>query len=228
MPLVSCWVATADRPGLVRRAVRCALSQTGVDVEVLILDDGPEPAVLDEGDLVDPRVHYHREFPRRSLALKRNRLAALSRGEFFTSFDDDDWSRPGRVAAQLAALEAAPRAIACHLGPRLVCHDLDTGLVWVACLALGQWDDCSLTVRRSAWRTLPDEWQALRRMVTGAGGAAVLTATDDLSLVVSGIDNWNRHRRRLEPPRWMRWEVAPERLYDGTAPWHDAPTRYGR
>lgn len=225
-PLVSCWVATADRPELAARAVRCALSQEGVAVEVVILDDGPVAVDLPPGLASDSRVHYHRELPRRSLAVKRNRLAELSRGQFFAAFDDDDWSSPRRLAAQVAELDAAPRAIACHLGPRLVCTDLVTGAVWVQCLARGQWGDCGAMVRSEAWRPVPDEWQHFHRLIDAAGGPAVLTATADLSLVVAGIDDWNRPRRRLEPPRWLRWEVAPAGLYDGSAPWHEAPRRY--
>lgn len=238
MPLVSCWVATKDRPTLVARSVRSALDQafpvgSGLEVEVLVLDDGPIP--VDRTGVAtwgDARVRYMR-CGSMSLALKRNYAATISRGDYYAQFDDDDWSAPGRVAAQVAAVNLPPPVpgveyAAAVLGPRLVCHDLDTGAVYVNCLARGQWFDCGMLLKRKYWREVPDEWQHLMWLMGKVGGPERRSVVDDVSLVISGIDDWNRPRRNLDAPRWKPWKVAPASLYDGSAPWHDAPRRYGR
>jgi hypothetical protein len=228
MPLITCSVATRDRPALVLRAVKCALAQTGVEVEVLVLDDGPVAPDMTDPCWTDERVR-HMRVPSMSLAAKRNLAAQLAAGDYLTGFDDDDWSPPWRLSAQLEALHLTRGARMAVVGPRMVFHDLITDAVYVNCLAPSQWFDTGALLRSSDWQTVPaDTWQHLIWLSHQLGGPEAVAVMPRLDLFVCGIDDWNRPRRNLSASRWKRWAVDPARLYDGTAPYELAPTRYGR
>lgn len=110
-PAVGVVIPTRDRPELVRRAIDAALAQDYPGaVEVVVVFDGTEP-----DDTLE------RSAPRRSVRVIRNgRTAGLggSRNsgivaldtELVAFCDDDDRWRPGKLRAQVAALEADPAA----------------------------------------------------------------------------------------------------------------------
>jgi glycosyltransferase involved in cell wall biosynthesis len=104
-PLVSVIVPTRDRPQLVAGAVRSALDQAGVRVEVCVVDDASaEPVVLP----ADERVRLIRlEPPARGPAAARNAGLAATTGELVAFLDDDDVWLPGKLARQVEALVAA-------------------------------------------------------------------------------------------------------------------------
>lgn len=87
-------------------AVASALAECGPDDELIVIDDGsvdqPAQALPD-----DPRLRLIRQDPLGIVAaLERGRAAA--RGRFLARLDADDVALPGRLAAQVAALEADP------------------------------------------------------------------------------------------------------------------------
>lgn len=88
-------------------AVESALDECGSDDEVIVVDDGSRdrPAeVLPR----DGRVRLLVQPPRGiAAALETGRAAA--RGEYLARLDADDVALPGRIAAQVAALQADPR-----------------------------------------------------------------------------------------------------------------------
>ena len=104
-PLVSCVMATYDRPHLVPQAVASFLRQTHPAIELLVVDDGPEslaPALPD-----DPRIRHIRLDRRRTIGAKRNIGCEAARGEILANWDDDDWYAPRRIAYQVQELVAS-------------------------------------------------------------------------------------------------------------------------
>ncbi|MCU1502180.1 MAG: putative glycosyltransferase [Ilumatobacteraceae bacterium] len=113
---VSCIMPTADRRRFVPAAVAAFRAQRETGAELLIVDDGDDPVE----DLVpdDPLVRYLRLDRRRTIGEKRNLAVAGARGEIIVHFDDDDWSHPDRLGAQVGALRAG-HADVCGLSTML-------------------------------------------------------------------------------------------------------------
>ena len=105
---VSVVIPTRDRPAQAAAAVRSALAQTGVDVDVWVVDDGSvRPLELAAGLGRDPRVHLVRLARSCGPASARNTGVAASTGERVAFLDDDDRWRPGCLAHLAAALDGA-------------------------------------------------------------------------------------------------------------------------
>ena len=103
------------------RAIHSALSQQGVAVEVVVIDDGS----------TDGSVRLAREIAQNAPNLKvisllrnfgcyyaRNIGLMQSSGAFVTILDTDDIMAPDRIARQLDALKAVPDAVACRCQQR--------------------------------------------------------------------------------------------------------------
>lgn len=106
-PFVSVVIPTRDRPRTLRTALRSALEQVGVDLEVIVVDDGSsKPAEPD----FDPRIRVIRHESPRGVACARNSGLAVARGRWIGFLDDDDIWAPGKVRAQLKAAAAAEAA----------------------------------------------------------------------------------------------------------------------
>lgn len=108
MPTVSVVVPTHERAHLLGRTVRSALGQTGVDLEVVVVDDGSSD---DTGKVIaavtDDRLRSVRNPTATGVSAARNRGVTEARGEWVAFCDDDDLWAPGKLAAQLAAAEQA-------------------------------------------------------------------------------------------------------------------------
>lgn len=95
---VSVIVPTYRRPAMLREAVQSALSQEGVEVEVIVLDDSPEGSGRATVESIgDARVRYlARATPSEGRpALVRNEGWPLARGTYLHFLDDDDRVAPG-------------------------------------------------------------------------------------------------------------------------------------
>jgi glycosyltransferase involved in cell wall biosynthesis len=112
---VSVIVATRNRPETLRRSLEAIARQTHPAVEVVLVDDGSEPANAASNESLLratlPRVTYlylearHGSGP----SFARNRGLGLATGELVTFCDDDDfWIDPGHLAAAVSAFEADP------------------------------------------------------------------------------------------------------------------------
>ncbi len=109
MTTVSVIMPTYQAADHVRRSVRSILTQTLVDLELIVGDDGSTDdtrSLLDSFD--DARiVRSHSEDNMGSLRT-RNRLLGLARGEFIAFQDADDESAAHRLEALVAAFRANP------------------------------------------------------------------------------------------------------------------------
>jgi len=91
-PRVSCILATGNRLGFTRQAIRCFLRQTYDDSELVVVDDGKEPAAdLCKGLL---RVRYIRLDRPTLLGTKLNIGVQHARGIIIQKLDDDDYYHP--------------------------------------------------------------------------------------------------------------------------------------
>ena len=107
-PTVSLVIPTRDRPRLLRRALRSALTQTRVPDEIWVVDDGSEEPVAAGLAKDFPQVRCHRQEPG-GVSSARNAGANLSQSEWIAFLDDDDEWLPDKLARQLAHAAAHPR-----------------------------------------------------------------------------------------------------------------------
>lgn len=104
--LVSCLMVTANRPQLVKRALKCFERQTLDNRELIIVDDG----VIDLRELIDSssaasKILYVKleSEPRLTLGELRNLSIESARGQWCCQWDDDEWYHPERLERQLNA-----------------------------------------------------------------------------------------------------------------------------
>lgn len=110
---VSVIIPTYRRERFVVEAVESALAQTGVTLEVLVIDDsadGSSAAAVTA--IADPRVRYERRAAPSGgrPAAVRNDGMCLARGRYFVFLDDDDRLADGALAAFVGALDGDGRA----------------------------------------------------------------------------------------------------------------------
>lgn len=105
-PSVSVILPSRDRPIEVRRAAATVVAQTFDDWELLIIDDGSDPAADVAGlEALDPRITVLRNDLAAGVSRARNRGIAAARGRWLAFLDDDDVWHPSKLQAQLAAAE---------------------------------------------------------------------------------------------------------------------------
>jgi len=151
---VSCLMPTADRPGLVRFALKTFDQQDHPARELVVVDDGEQPVA----DLVahDPRVIYLRPPRRLSIGAKRSLAAEAATGGYLAHWDDDDWYAPNRLSHQVAVLEASGRSIVGATSPFY--WEPGTGRAWRYRYRQGgaTWaHDATLLHRRFLWQGHP-------------------------------------------------------------------------
>jgi glycosyltransferase involved in cell wall biosynthesis len=124
---VTAVIPTHNRSRLLAQALRSALWQEGVDLEIVVVDDGSSDDTPDVvASFKDERVRLVRnEVPQR-VAAARNRGLAEARGRWVGFLDDDDIWAPNKLARQLRAAGQAQRswvytgAVKVDLGQRVV------------------------------------------------------------------------------------------------------------
>lgn len=107
-PKVSCILATGNRLGFTRQAIRCFLRQTFDDAELIVVDDGVESAAELCAGLL--RVRHIRLTEPTTLGSKLNIGVEHAAGAFIQKLDDDDFYGQDFLARSVGALEAAKEA----------------------------------------------------------------------------------------------------------------------
>ena len=89
-----------------REAIDSILNQTFKDFEFLILDDCPDD---DREEIIksykDNRIKYTKNEKNLGIALSRNKLIDMAKGEYLAIFDHDDISLPERLKKQVQYLD---------------------------------------------------------------------------------------------------------------------------
>lgn len=114
--LISVVIPTYNREALILRAVNSALSQRGVTVEVIVVDDGSTDgteAVLQARN--DARIRYVR-IDHRGACAARNRGIREARGRWIAFLDSDDVWHDDKLETQLRQLrESGADVVACAM-----------------------------------------------------------------------------------------------------------------
>jgi len=118
-PRVTTIIPTYNCDRYLCQAVDSVLSQTGIDGEIIVVDDGST-------DSTDKVVQSYRNKIRyvyqenQGVSMARNHGIQLARGEFVAFLDADDYFLPGKLAAQVARFQAQPDLGIVHSGWRRV------------------------------------------------------------------------------------------------------------
>ena len=110
-PILSVVIPTRNRAYLVGEAIESALRQRPGQVEVIVVDDASTDdttKVLTEN--FGSRIHLLCTPERRGAGAARNAGLRVARGELVAFLDDDDLWLPGKLDAELNALERFPEA----------------------------------------------------------------------------------------------------------------------
>jgi GT2 family glycosyltransferase/glycosyltransferase involved in cell wall biosynthesis len=108
-PLVSFIVASYNYEAYIEQTLSSILAQTVADIEIIVVDD----ASIDKScDIVrafgDRRVQLHVNDRHLGLAATYNRAFNLSRGQYISYVDSDDWVDARKVEQQLAYFRTHP------------------------------------------------------------------------------------------------------------------------
>jgi glycosyltransferase involved in cell wall biosynthesis len=113
-PAVTVVVPTKDRVEVFGQTLRGVLGQRGVDLHVLVVDDGSSPAdALALQSIVDPRVEVLRNERSQGPSAARNRGMAAATTRWVAFCDDDDVWAPDKLFSQLTALERSGARWSC-------------------------------------------------------------------------------------------------------------------
>lgn len=100
---VSVIIAAYNVGPYIRAAIESALSQEGVALEVIVVDDNsPDDTVAEIERIADPRVQLIRLPGNSGPGAARNAGIAAAKGEWIAVLDGDDIYLPGRLARMLA------------------------------------------------------------------------------------------------------------------------------
>jgi glycosyltransferase involved in cell wall biosynthesis len=206
-PDVSIVIPTAGRSHLLATTLHCALNQTDVDVEVIVVDDASTDdtaRLLKRYD--DDRVRVLRNEVRRGVSAARNRGVEHARGRWIAFLDDDDLWAPNKLAYQLEAAEDSARAWA-YSGDVNVDTDLNV-------LSGSPPRDPARVVRDlDRYNSVP------------SGGSNVVVRSDVLTAVgpfdpsLTNSEDWDMWIRlaRDGPPAWVRSPFVAYAVHQGSA-----------
>jgi len=122
-PLVSVVIPVFNGERFLGQAIESVLSQEGVALEVVVVDDGSTDGSTDVATAFGPPVRCLHQ-ANRGIAGARNTGIRASRGELLAFLDADDVWTPGRLRAQVDQLESEPE-VDCIFG--IVEHFRDAG-----------------------------------------------------------------------------------------------------
>ena len=108
-PLVTAVIPTRGRPELLAGAIRSALRQTWLNLEVVVVVDGPDAATAEYLESqMDPRLRVVFLAEQRGGSEARNTGIRAARGEWIALLDDDDEWLPEKTERQMRAAHAMP------------------------------------------------------------------------------------------------------------------------
>lgn len=109
-PDVSVLMPTFNDELTLHRAIRSALNQEGVTVEVCVVNDGSTDGTEDLLRQMPSDVRWISQ-PNSGIAAALNVAGAMATGAYMQCLASDDWFEQGQMAGLKAALEATPGAM---------------------------------------------------------------------------------------------------------------------
>jgi glycosyltransferase involved in cell wall biosynthesis len=202
-PLVTCIMPTHNRRSFIPQAIRCFLRQDYSKIELLVLDDGPEPCL----DLVsnNDRIRYVRLDQKLTIGAKRNLACEKAQGDFIVHWDDDDWYPSWRVRAQMRAMLAGGADL-CG-SSRVSYFDPARSQAWEYCYPSSKspWvAGNTLAYRRSFWsrHKFPDiQVGEDSRFVWSSNGHSLADLADP-ALCVATVHSNNTSRKNVNAVYW--------------------------
>lgn len=125
-PLVSVIIPTYNRASLILRAVESVLNQTGVELELIVVDDGSTDDTQSVLSTLTTQIRYL-IVPHSGVSAARNRGIENARGEWIAFLDSDDYWLPSKLQKQIAYLLSERPADPDH-DRYLICH---TNEIWI-------------------------------------------------------------------------------------------------
>lgn len=117
-PLASIVIPAFNAEETLEETLDSVLAQRGVELEVIVVDDGSEDSTAEMARGFGSRVRVVQQ-PNRGIGAARNRGIAESRGQFIAFVDADDLWHPDKVRLQVERLGAPLR---CHDCPSDSCQ----------------------------------------------------------------------------------------------------------
>ena len=114
-PLVSVITPTYNGSEHIAETLESAVAQDYAPLEIIVADDGSTDRTVEIVEGYRDRVRLLR-LPHGGENAARNAAIAVASGEYIAFLDHDDLWLPGKIARQVEALKANPRAGLCHTG----------------------------------------------------------------------------------------------------------------
>ena len=120
-PRVSVIMASYNHAPFVAHAIESVLEQSFQDFEFVITDDGSMDGTHDViRRYTDPRINFERFLVNQGACEATNRCIERARGEYIAVINSDDVFLPGKLAKQVAILDAEPELAAVFGLPRII------------------------------------------------------------------------------------------------------------
>lgn len=119
-PLVSIIIPTYNRPDFLKKTLDSALSQTYVNIEIIVVDDCSE-LNLEAFSNQFPSVKFLKNDSNRGACYSRNRGLKLANGDYVNFLDDDDELFPEKIELQIEKFKSSKDP---KLG-MITCHSVD-------------------------------------------------------------------------------------------------------
>jgi glycosyltransferase involved in cell wall biosynthesis len=202
-PDVSVIIPVHDRHRQVIDAVRSALAQEEVNVEIIVVDDGSTPPI-DLDSLKDGRVRVVRHERNRGAAAARNTGIAVATGRYVAFLDSDDTWMPDKLSRQLAAASVAPELSVIATGWRYRFDDrlgdeefIPEGAKGIHAFAGGVWFGPGSTalISRSVVDLIGPQDESLARLEDYDWFLRFALAGGELIIVAAALTaiSWRRH-----------------------------------
>lgn len=115
MPELTVSMPARNTSRFIGEAISSVLSETGVDIELIVVDDASSDGTADvASSFGDPRVRLLRNPARRGISGCHNIVIENSRAPFIAHVDSDDVVLPGALPKMLHALRSSPGAGQAH------------------------------------------------------------------------------------------------------------------
>ncbi len=195
-PFVTCLILTRNRRPWLPYALRCALYQTYRTTEILVVADGENVQ-----DLLPPGARYLHLEGKPTIGAKRNAGTEAARGELIASYDDDDFSAPGRLADQVRRIQESGKAVTGYRSMRFT----DGRRWWLYTGAPDYVIGTSLLYRRDWWERnrfpeiqVDEDGQFWRR----ARAAGQVATADAGELMWATVHPNNTSPRQFKTKQW--------------------------